>query len=620
MARSWPVILVLAGLAGCGQAPEQASQAVPPVAQTSNAMAADSRIGLVSPIRETRHDGEDDLLSAGLGLAGLRAAAPMPVNPTQPRPAELRRLAIHSDWNGIADLDPRGGIDTLYGGAPTVPGREYSALAILPGARHPHRVLAQVPDDFGLARPCLLVGPASGSRGVYGAIALAGAYGLPRGCAVVYTDKGAGTDYFDYASGTGTVLDGTRAPAGSGLVFEPGPVDSELPLVAMKHAHSGDHPEADWGRHTIQAALFGLHALDLAFPEQAPFTPANTSVILAAVSNGAGAALRALEQDADGIFAAGLAVAPNITPPGGRPLYDIASQAALLQPCLLALPEASGWPLYQGNPLIPATALARCASLARMGIVRSQNPATAAAEVRELLLAEGNEPAALELSAINVGFDLWRAVGVTYASSYLRRTADTMPCGFGFAMLDPTMQPRAASAAERALWWANTAGIAPTGGIGLLDAGFAMPDPFLAGQQCLRELWTGGSAEAETLRDAVRQTVATAQLPARPVLIIHGAADGLVPAAFTSRPYVAAVREQGGRHLAYWEVERVQHFDALLGPTGMGTEYLPLMPYAFAGLDEIFAHLFGEGSAPADRHVSPPRRSGTLDRAGLGLR
>jgi hydroxybutyrate-dimer hydrolase len=480
-------------------------------------------------------------------------------------------------------------------------------------------VLTQVPDHFDFDRPCLLVAPASGSRGVYGAIALAGSYGLPRGCAVAYTDKGAGTDYFDFASGTGTKLDGTRAPAGSGLAYEPDPVDSGLPLVAMKHAHSGDHPEADWGRHAIQAALFGLDALGLAFPDRAPFSQEHTTVILAAVSNGGGAVLRALEQDADGMFAAGLAVAPNITPPGGRPLYDLASEAALLQPCLLALPEASRWPLYQANPLIPATALARCASLAEMGVVRSRNPAAAASEVHRRLLAEGHEPAALELSAINVGFDLWRAVAANYAASYLRRSPETMPCGFGLAMLDPTMQPRAASVEERALWWANTAGIAPTGGIGLMDAGFVLPDPFLRGQQCLRALWTGASPEAEALRQAVAETVGTAQLPARPVLIIHGAADGLVPAAFTSRPYVAAVRENGGRHLAYWEVERVQHFDAFLGPAGLGAVYLPLMPYAHAGLDELFAHLFDGRRAPADRHIRPPARSGALDRAGLGL-
>lgn len=574
---------------------------------------------LASPVRETRHSGDDDLLTAGLGLAGLRTAPPQPVDAGRPTPAELRRLAIHANWTGIADLDPRGGIGTLYGPVQSVAGREYTAFALVPGARHPHRVLAQVPDAFELARPCLLVGPASGSRGVYGAIALAGAYGLPKGCAVAYTDKGAGTDYFDFGSGTGTLLDGTRGEAGAGLAFEPDPAAASLPLIGMKHAHSGDHPEADWGRHTIQAALFGLHALDRAFPARAPFTPANTTIIIAAVSNGAGAALRAMEQDADGVFAAALAVAPNVTAPGVRPLYDIATEAALLQPCLLGAPEAAGWPLFQLNPLIPAAALARCASLSARGVVSSAAPAVAAAELRARLLAEGHDAPALEQAAINVGFDLWRAVAASYASAYLRRPAHGMPCGFAVAGIDASLQPRAVPPAERALWWATANGIAPSAGIGLLDAGFALPDPFLAGQTCLRELWTGEHAEAQALRAAVEATRATAQLPDRPVLIIHGAADGLIPAAFSSRPYVAAVREGGGRHLAYWEIERVQHFDALLGPAGLGARYLPLTPYAHAGLDELFAHLFGAAAAPGDRHIDPPARSGILDRAGLGL-
>jgi hydroxybutyrate-dimer hydrolase len=574
---------------------------------------------LASPVRETRHSGDDDLLSAGLGLAGLRAAAPQPADPGHPTPAELRRLAIHTSWSGIADLDERGGIGTLYGPVPRVPGREYSAFALVPGARQPHRVLAQVPDVFDLERPCLLVGPASGSRGVYGAIALAGGYGLPKGCAVACTDKGAGTDYFDFTSGTGTLLDGTRGEAGAGLAFEPEPVSSELPLIGMKHAHSGDNPEADWGRHTIQAALFGLHALDRAFPAHAPFTPRNTTIIIAAVSNGAGAALRAMEQDTEGVFAAALAVAPNVTAPGFRTLYDLATEAALLQPCLLGAPEAAGWPLFGMNPLIPAAAQARCASLAEQGIVSSANPALAAREIHDRLLAEGHDAAALEQAAVNVGFDLWRAVAASYASAYLRRPADGMPCGFAVAGVDASLGARAVPPAERALWWATSNGIAPSDGIGLLDAGFALPDPFLVGLRGLRALWTGGDAEAQALRAAVDATRATARLPDRPVLIVHGAADGITPAAFSSRQYVAAVRRNGGRHLAYWEIERVQHFDALLGPTGLGARYLPLMPYAYAGLDELFDHLFGNAAAPGDRLINPPARSGVLDRTGLGL-
>jgi hydroxybutyrate-dimer hydrolase len=49
--------------------------------------------------------------------------------------------------------------------------------------------------------------------------------------------------------------------------------------------------------------------------------------------------------------------------------------------------------------------------------------------VRDALLAQGHEPAALEQAAINVGFDLWRAVATSYASAYLRWPAPGMACG-----------------------------------------------------------------------------------------------------------------------------------------------------------------------------------------------
>ena len=47
-------------------------------------------------IRETAHRGEDDLLSAGLGLAGLRALPAPFADAARPTPAELRRRAIQT--------------------------------------------------------------------------------------------------------------------------------------------------------------------------------------------------------------------------------------------------------------------------------------------------------------------------------------------------------------------------------------------------------------------------------------------------------------------------------------------------------------------------------------------
>src|SRR5690606_39769804 len=160
--------------------------------------ASEADAGRFGPTHASVHRGGDDLLTAGLGLEGLQAMVPPAfADATHPTPAELRRRAIWSNWRGIADLSPGGGYGSLYGSVANVPGREFAAFATVPGATQPHRVLVQLPDAFDAGKRCVVVTASSGSRGIYGSIAVAGAWGLPRGCAVAYTDKGNGTDYFD---------------------------------------------------------------------------------------------------------------------------------------------------------------------------------------------------------------------------------------------------------------------------------------------------------------------------------------------------------------------------------------------------------------------------------------
>src|SRR5690606_23641950 len=155
--------LALATLAGC------ASNAAHDVA---------TEAAVFEHPRSTTHRDGDDLLTAGLGLEGLRQMAPPAfADADAPTAAELRRRALWSSWRGIADLGPSGGYGTLYGSLAPVPGREFSAYATVPGATHPHRVLVQVPDAFDAGKRCVAVAPASGSRGIYGAIAVAGAWG-----------------------------------------------------------------------------------------------------------------------------------------------------------------------------------------------------------------------------------------------------------------------------------------------------------------------------------------------------------------------------------------------------------------------------------------------------------
>ncbi len=60
--------------------------------------------------------GTDDLLTAGLGKAGLASAtAPLPADPNAPTAAELRRYAIYTNYRAIADTTAGGGFGTFYG-------------------------------------------------------------------------------------------------------------------------------------------------------------------------------------------------------------------------------------------------------------------------------------------------------------------------------------------------------------------------------------------------------------------------------------------------------------------------------------------------------------------------
>lgn len=372
----------------------------------------------IGTVRTTEHRGQDDLLSAGLGLAGLAGAPAAFANPLAPTATELRQRAIQVSWKGIADLGPLGGYGTVYGGVPDVPGREYQMFARIPGAHAPHRVLLQLPDAFDHRKRCLVVTASSGSRGIYGAIALAGAWGLPRGCAVAYTDKSAGSGYYDYADNSGVALDGRRAKRGEAeLEFQPAPAPPGAG-IAIKHMHSGDNPEADWGRHVIQAAQFGLAMLDRAFPDQAPFTARNTRIIATGLSNGGGAVLQAAGLDDDGFLAGVVALAPNVhVGEGGRPLYDYATEAAIWLPCALSDERFAEAPLARGPDRLPSPAWRRrCASLRAQGKLRGSSVAEQAAQACSYLHARGWSDQAMATAASTTAFDLWRVISAGYAS------------------------------------------------------------------------------------------------------------------------------------------------------------------------------------------------------------
>jgi hydroxybutyrate-dimer hydrolase len=563
--------------------------------------------GLVTGMRMQAHTASDDLLTAGLGEAGLRSATPPAfADPDQPTAAELRRRAVWANWRGIADLAPGGGFGEFYGSFGAVPGREFHALAALPGRRQPHRVMVQLPDAFDVAQRCVVVTASSGSRGIYGAISLAGGWGLPRGCAVAYTDKGAGTGYVDTADGRAVGLDGRAATADAPAEFRaPLHAGGGIAPVAVKHAHSGDNPEADWGRHLQQAAAFALEVLTSQHPEAGPWTFANTRVLAVGVSNGGGAVLQAAALPGAWLDGA-VAIAPSALPgEGGRPLYDYGTQAALLMPCALTAPAFDAVALARPGGAPSAAGLARCASLHRIGALSADTPAAQAAQAHAQLRDSGWTDGALEAAALSTAFDLWRAVAVTYASSYARTGPSDMPCGYRLSAVDAAGAARAPTPAERAAWWSDASGIPPGAGVGIVDGQAQGEDPALPGLRCLRALWTQGDGAVTA---GIAETRVGLPRSGLPLLVLHGADDGLVPEAFSGGAYARWVQAQG-KAVSYWRIANAQHFDAFLGLPALAGRYVPLMPFGYRAMDAMWAHVAQGEALPGSAEIATaPRR------------
>jgi hydroxybutyrate-dimer hydrolase len=631
------------------------------------------------PVHVAEYDGAgDDLLTGGLGKAGLTQPLPPFANPAAPTAAELRRAALYNNYRAIVDVTAAGGYGTLYGpnvaadgtvtaGDGKVAGAEYIAYsrgAEGPGAPRQNVVLmVQVPATFDPYRPCIVTATSSGSRGVYGAISV-GEWGLKRGCAVAYNDKGTGTAPHDLMNDTVALIDGTRvaaATAGETAHFRAGLTEAERQAFdastpnrfAFKHAHSRRNPEKDWGRFTLQAVEFAFWVLNerhgIALPNGQrvrTVRPENTLVIASSLSNGGGAAIAAAELDRDGLIdgvavsepVVEMPVSPGVvvqrggtTPPTiGKTLFDYTSLSHLYQSCAALSPQVADAPGV--GLLVKAFATNRCASLRAKGLLTADTPQAQADEALARLAQYGWEPEAAPLHASLAGLEVVSAVAVTYGQALSRAGVADGLCGYSFAAtaangavttLDPLLLAAMAGTGN---------GVPPSAGVQIVNdrnPGGAIrnlvssspstltQDFNLDGALCLRDLLTGTDAHALALQQGIDETRRVGDLHGRPAIIVHGRADALIPVNHTSRPYTALnKRVEGWRsRLSYVEVTNAQHFDAFIGlPTvlpGYDTRYVPLHLYLIRALDAMWDHLRHGAPLPPSQVVRTVPRGGT---------
>ena len=680
-----PAVAATVLLAACGGGGGGASSAEGPYNQRPPYLFGD--------IGKQHYDGQsDDLLTAGLGQTGLAGAAPAYANPLAPTAAELRRNAIYNNYRALVDPTPAGGFGTLFGpavdvrgqatlGEGKIPGTEYIVYAD-PGSGHENvTLMVQVPDRFDAANPCIVTGTSSGSRGIYGAIGTSGDWGLKHGCAVAYTDKGTGNGIHALASDQVTGIDGvlqTVAALGKRALFQVYPDKPHLDNfrqtyphhVAYKHAHSQNNPEKDWGRDTLRSVEFALYVLNEQLAGKASngqtlrkFTPQNTLVIASSVSNGAGAALAAAEQDTQGLIdgvavsepqvqlrdVGGLSITQGNVPASriGSSLVDYFTYASLYQPCAaLAQPlsmSAAFWPAA-----FTTAGQNRCTGLKEKGLLTATTLEAQASEALQRLHAYGWGPEHdfLHQSHYRLATN---AIAVTYVNAAGRFRVQDQVCGFSFANTDATGKPVAQAPATLAGLFASGNGVPPTSGVNIVynpavnaDGTAAGPvldflalspstrraDFALDGALCLRAMATGIdpvsgqpltgtlNADARKVRKGISEVQIAGTASGKPTLVVAGRNDALIPPNHASRAYIGkGLMGQAGAPLRYVEVTNAQHFDSFLGfgpLLGYDTRFVPLHYYFNQAMDAMYAHLRNQKPLPDSQVIrTTPRAAGS---------
>jgi len=611
----------------------------------------------------------NDLLTAGLGKTGLGSAVPPSfVDPLHPTAEELRRSAIYNNYRALVDPTPGGGYGTLYGPNVKADGTVTSSEGLIAGDEyitfeegHHGRVtmMVQVPDSFDPLNSCIITAPSSGSRGVYGAIATAGEWGLKHGCAVAYTDKGTGTGAHDLQNNTVNLIRGERADAataGDSANFiapisasERAAFNAATPnRFAFKHAHSQANPEKDWGKNVLSSIEFAFDVLNEKFEKRRiKITKRNTIVIASSVSNGGGASVRAVEQDDDHLID-GLAVGePNVNPKfrsdfsivqgsgapffaHSRPLMNYITLVNVFQGC------ADLAPANAAAPLNLAGSAARCADLHTKGLLASTTLSDQATEAQKVINDFGILP---EQNLVQPGYwfaNVSQSISVTYANTYGRFSVLDNLCAYSLAANGGVAggPPVALAAASEAQIFGTSNGIPPTSGIALInnaatggpkeDRG-STPNQNLDGALCLRSLATGKDAvtgtplagtqrtQAHRIAEGIEDIIATGRLRRIPAVFVTGRNDGILPPNFASRAYFGLnnVVEGSKSSLHYYEVTNAHHLDSFNQFPGYNALFIPLHRYFIQAMDLMYDHLRNGRPLPPSQVVhTTPRGTG----------
>lgn len=587
---------------------------------------------------------EDDLLTGGLGLEGLR-------NPVLPEGAAPRMAVLHKDFRDLVDISPGGhflrslGVDA---NSLRVPGTEHSVLLRLRGLSQPFAVRLLMPDHFDWDRPLIVVAPSSGSRGVTGAIGDIGSWALPNGCALVLTDKGTG--------GVELLSDGTCY----GPDFEP-TTDPKTPsifrlrqdmrlerfrsshpeAIALKHAHSENNIEAYWPDIVLAAARYGRETLQRHHGQARSLKTLNAvKVVAAGVSNGGGAVLRAAERDKTGLLDAVVAVEPNVSINSSKECHvsigddmvafqprhfiDYATQMNVLLPAALLAPELNGLPFQEVTAKRETEQADWGISLKEKGLLEGRSvphrATDALRKIRDLGFSRDTEALTHTMSMAHI----WPAVCHTFINALGRFPVSADPIGahVRFAATDQLGQRLSSldepTAPQRRNFGALSGGLSPGGGaFTIYRNGDIHPDI----EDALTFSGLASSAQGKRVAKGAKEVLASGKSRGHPTIILHGRCDSLINVNHTSRAYFSAAKssQTDTRNWRYYEHATGQHFESFLMIPGLSERFNPLQPAVFQALDLMLQHLFHGGELPPSQ-VIDERLPSEIGTDGLAIR
>jgi hydroxybutyrate-dimer hydrolase len=582
---------------------------------------------VVGPVVHRTYDGEqDDLLTAGLGIDNLlsKNAAVSYNDPLHPTADEIRRQLL-----SVTDA-PFNGFGRSYGpnidlvtekpvqGSVKLAGDEYRAY-VRTGQGH-STALVQIPVTFSPSKPCILAISTAGTSDVLMELNKFGYWGLVRGCAVAWSDKGAGAGVEILKDAKALNIDGLlqatdNAAAQAKFVTAISNVDRQKLVgdqpgrAAYKWAHAGWSNEEYAGDALLNTIRFSFDILNSHLKLHADtINPGNTIVIASGHSGGGGGAIQAGERDTDGLIDGIVARAPqtqtfasgriSITNRGkttratAKDLADYFSFADLYRACAtLALPnDPARQKLTQAGE--------RCSSLADAGLLKSAGPEAQAQEALEKLHSYGFGP---ELDPFIGGTALFDTYTYGLVSQYGGFRIDEALCNYSISPVDESGKPvdfspellgglgylsRGGKPDGTKIALVNDAD--PTGPMKSAlstSSSTNRKDYNLDGVRCLRE-----AAFSPRVKNTLARLMMHGNLHGKPTIIIQGQLDEILPVDMVVRPYVAlnSLVEGKDSRVTYLEIPLATHGDP--GSASRST-YVPWGIYHIRSLELMWSNL-----------------------------